>query len=130
MKLKVLLPTDIFMERAIVKVVAEGYDGSFCLEPRHIDFVSALQPGLLSYETEDGTEEFLAVDEGILVKCGEEVLVSVQSAVMGPDLGKLRATVEEEFRNLDEKEKTARTAMAKLEANLLRKFMDLGKAGE
>lgn len=129
MNLKVLLPTEVFVDRDVTKVVAEAENGSFCLLPRHIDFVTALVPGLLSYFIDDEQEVFLGIDEGILVKCGTEVLVSTRHAVQGPDLGSLQRTIDEQFRVLDEKEKMARTAVAKLEANLVRCFLELQQHG-
>src|SRR5512141_1536235 len=102
MKLKVLLPTQILLAETVSKITAEAENGSFCLLPRHIDFVTALVPGLLSFVTTDGQEHFLAVDEGILVKCGTQVLVSTQHAVRSPDLGQLQQTIEQQFRMLDE----------------------------
>jgi F-type H+-transporting ATPase subunit epsilon len=129
MNLKVLLPTEVLVDRAVTKVVAEAENGSFCLLPRHVDFVAALVPGLLAYCTDDGQEVFLGIDEGILVKCGAEVLVSTRHAVQGPDLGTLQRTIDEQFRVLDEKEKMARTAVAKLEANLVRCFLELRQHG-
>ena len=125
MKLKVLLPTEVLIDMEVSKVRAEAGNGSFCLLPRHIDFVAALVPGLLSIETESGQETFLAVDEGILVKCGPEVLVSTRHAVRGPDLGDLKKTVEQEFRVLDEREKQTRSVLARLEASFVRRFIKL-----
>ena len=49
-------------------MIAEADNGSFCLLPRHIDFATALAPGLLSFEEPGGAESFLAVDSGVLVK--------------------------------------------------------------
>jgi F-type H+-transporting ATPase subunit epsilon len=129
MKLKVLLPTQVLVEVDAAKVIAEAENGSFCLLPHHIDFVAALVPGLLSFTTDEGEEEFLAIDEGILVKCGPEVLVSTRQAVRGPDLGTLKRTIAEQFEVLDEREKKARAAAAKLEANLVRQFLELGEHG-
>lgn len=125
MKLKILLPTEILLDEEVIKVYAEAENGSFCLLPRHIDFVAALVPGLLSFVTGAGQETFLAVDEGILVKCGQEVFVSTNHAVRGTDLGDLKQTVEEKFRVLDEREKQTRYATAKLEANFVRRFIKL-----
>lgn len=127
MKLKVLLPTEVLIDKEVTKVIAEAENGSFCLLPRHIDFVAALVPGLLSFESGKGREEFLALDQGILIKCGQEVLVSTRNAVRGPDLGTLKQTVEKSFRVLDDREKMARSAFAKLEANFIRRFMELEK---
>ena len=124
MNLKVLLPTEILIDQEVTKVVAEAENGSFCLLPRHVDFLSALVPGIFSFVTPQGVEQFLAVDEGILIKCGPEVLVSTRNAVRGPDLGMLEQTVEESFLALDEREKMARLAVAKLETNFIRRLME------
>jgi F-type H+-transporting ATPase subunit epsilon len=130
MKLKVLLPTEILVDEAVRKITAEAANGSFCLLPRHIDFVTALVPGLLSFETQkDGQEVFVAVAEGVLVKSGEEVLVSVRNAARGGGLGEMRRLVEEKFMVLDDKEKAARTAMARIEAGFVRRFLEVQKRG-
>lgn len=129
MKLKVLLPTEVLIEEEVTKVVAEAENGSFCLLPRHMDFLARLVPGLLSFVTADGAEQFLAVDEGTLIKCGPEVLVSTRNGVRGPDLGTLEETVNESFLVLEDREKMARSAFAELEANFIRRFMDLEKYG-
>jgi len=125
MKFKVLLPTTIFLDEEVTKVIAEAENGSFCLLPRHIDFVTALVPGILSFESAHGKEEFLAVDEGILVKHGEDVLVSTRYAIRSSDLKVLQQTVEKQFLFLDDREKKARSALAKLEANIVRRFVEL-----
>jgi F-type H+-transporting ATPase subunit epsilon len=127
MKLKVVLPTGAVIEQEVTKITAEAENGSFCLLPRHIDFVSALVPGLLSFENERGEEEFLAIDEGVLVKCGAEVMVSTRNAVRGAVLGELKRAVEQQFRALDERENQARSVLAKLEADLVSRFVRLGE---
>ena len=129
MNLKVLIPTEVLVDEEVAKVTAEAQNGSFCLRPRHIDFVAALVPGLLSFENSEGREIFLAVDEGVLVKYGQDVLVSTRNAVRGGALGELRRIVEERFMVLDEKEKTARTAMAKIEAGFVRRFLEVQRGG-
>ena len=125
MNLKVLLPAEVLVQEDVAKVTAEAHNGSFCLLPKHVDFVAALVPGILSFETAGGREAFVAVDEGILVKCGEEVMVSTRNAMRGPDLGQLRRTVEERFKVLDDREKTARSAMVKIEAGFVRRFLEI-----
>jgi F-type H+-transporting ATPase subunit epsilon len=122
-----MLPTEILLDVEAVQVNAEAQNGAFSLLPRHIDFTTALVPGLLSYVTEDGSEEFIGVDEGILVKVGPEVLVSTRNAAMGPDLGKLQEMIEKQFTELDEHERQARSAFARMEADLVRRFVELEK---
>jgi F-type H+-transporting ATPase subunit epsilon len=129
MRLKVLLPTEVLLDEEVSKVTAEAENGSFCLLPAHIDFVASLVPGLLSFEATGGEEVFLAVDEGVLVKEGKNVSVSTRNAIRGPDLGRLRKTVEEKFKVLDDREKTARSAMAKIEASFVRRFLEIQRRG-
>jgi len=125
MRLKVLLPTKVLIDEQVGKVIAEAYNGSFGMLPRHIDFVAALAPGILLYETEADGERYLGIDEGILVKCGDEVMVSTRSAVPGDDLRTLQRTVQEQYVELDERETMARSALARLEAGVVRRFIEL-----
>ena len=124
MMLKILLPERVVLHETVDKVVAEGGNGSFGLLPRHIDFVAPLVPGILSY-TQDAEEAFVAVDEGVLVKCGDEVLVSVRDAVIGPSLESLEETVRTRFEERRDQERVMHSALAKLEAEVVRRFMEL-----
>jgi F-type H+-transporting ATPase subunit epsilon len=123
--LKIHLPTKLFLEKDVRKISAESENGAFTLLPRHIDFVTAVVPGLLFYETEQGEEEFLAVDEGILVKCGAQVRVSVFNAILGPDLGTLQTRMREQFYQINQRERRARTALTKLEADFMHRYLEL-----
>ncbi|MHB8834208.1 MAG: F0F1 ATP synthase subunit epsilon [Candidatus Methylomirabilia bacterium] len=126
MKLKILLPFGVFAEKTgVSRIVAETSQGSFGLLPHRLDCVAALAPGILTYETDAEGEVFLAVDEGVLVKTGPEVLVSVRRALGGADLGQLRDAVAQEFLDLDEHEQSVRSVMAKLETGFLRRFATL-----
>jgi F-type H+-transporting ATPase subunit epsilon len=117
MTLKVLLPSRVFTEKAGVKrIVVETRDGSFGFLTRRLDCIAALVPGILVCETEDEGEICIAVDEGVLVKTGAEVLVSVRRAIGGADLGQLREAVEREFLTLDADQRSAQATMVKLES--------------
>jgi len=125
MKLKILLPFRVFSEiDAVKRIVAETPQGSFGLLPQRLDCVAELEPGILTYETEADGEVYVAVDEGILVKTGTDVQVSVRNAIGGMDLGQLREAVEREFVNLDESEKQVRSVLAKLESGFVRRFAE------
>ena len=123
MNLKLLLPFQIFAEKTgVSRLVAETQEGSFGLLPHRLDCVAALVPGILIYESDSDGEAFVAVDEGVLVKTGPDVLVSVRRALLGKDLGKLREAVEREFLTLDEDERSVRSVMVKLETAFLRRL--------
>jgi F-type H+-transporting ATPase subunit epsilon len=125
MNLKVLLPSEVFLNAEVTKVVAEAENGFFCLMPQHVDFTAALVPSVFSYTAQDGGENYLAVDVGTLVKRGSDILVSTRNAFQSAELGHLKEVVIRQFEEIDEREKKARAAAAKLEIDLLRRFMEL-----
>jgi F-type H+-transporting ATPase subunit epsilon len=125
MKLKVLLPFQVFAEiEGVTRIVAETPQGSFGLLPRRLDCVAVLAAGILTYETASAGEVYVAIDEGVLVKAGDNVLVSVRNAIGGMDLGMLREAVMREFAHLDEGEKQLRAVLAKLEGGFVRRFAE------
>jgi F-type H+-transporting ATPase subunit epsilon len=125
MRLEVFTPTARLVSAEVSKILAEGTEGSFALLPRHVDVVAALVPGLLSYVDAAGHEAFLGVDEGVLVKCGAEVSVCVLGGFHSKELSQLRAEVQRRFLTLDEHERGARTALARLEAGAIRGVMEI-----
>lgn len=125
MQLKVILPSEVLLDEAVSKIIAEAENGSFCLEPRHVDFVTALVPGLLTYVTTEGREMFVGIDEGVLVKCGPEVCVSTREAVVGADPAVLRLSMVNRCGDLDGHERCARTVLARLESGVAKRFLEL-----
>ncbi len=126
MHLKVLLPFQVFADQTnVARIVAETREGSFGLLPHRLDCVAAIAPGILTYQTATGDEVFVAVNEGVLVKTGPDVLVSVRRALGGADLGHLRDAVKRDFLTLDEHEQSMRVVITKLEAGFLRRFASL-----
>lgn len=132
MELKVLVPERVLLEASVVEVVAEGVEGSFGLLPRHVDYVAPLVPGILSYVEDgggdgdrEGRERFVATAEGVLVKRGREVLVSVRSATPGERLGELEEALRRDLAHRSERENEARRAASRLEADIVRRFVEL-----
>ncbi len=126
MQLKILLPSRVFADvKGVLRIVAETREGSFGLLPQRLDCVAAITCGILTYETEHDGEVYVAMDEGVLVKTGPRVQVSVRRAIAGDDLDQLRQAVEQEFRIHDENEQNTRSVMAKLESGFLHRFASL-----
>jgi len=126
-RLKVMTPTRIAADEAIERVSFVGEDGARTLLPRHLDFVSALVPSILSLTVVGCEEEFMAVDQGLVCKAGDEVLVSTENAVRGGGLGQLQETIAREFVGQDERERSTRATLARLESSILRRFLELGE---
>jgi len=126
MNLKILLPSEIFANKTdVLNIVAETGAGSFEFLPNRLDCVAAIAPGILTYQTKDEGTVYVAVDEGVLVKAGVDVLVSVRHAIGGTDLSQLQAAVKREFLAIDEQEKKVRTAVAKMESGLIGRLAEL-----
>lgn len=125
MNLKILLPFRVFADkRDVLRIVAVTDEGSFGLLPRRLDCVAPLSAGILVYETDTEGEAYIAVDEGVLVKTGNNVQISVRNAIGGMSLDKLRAAVEEEFEQLDEQEQKVRSVLAKMESGFIRRLAE------
>ncbi len=123
--LKILLPFQIFYENSQVsRVVAETREGSFGILPHRLDGVAALSPGILTFQILSEGETYVAVDEGILVKTGLDVQVSVRNAIGGTDLAQLRKEVDREFLDLNDREKSVRSILAKMEGGFMRRLAE------
>ncbi|KIA86009.1 F0F1 ATP synthase subunit epsilon [Kaistella jeonii] len=123
MNLKILLPYKIFADiQDVSSVIMETSEGSYGLLPQRLDYVAALVPGILTYKIKDEKEIYVAVDEGVMVKAGADVLVSVRNAFGGTDLGKLGELVKNEFRSQNETEIGLNSVIAKLEGGFIFSF--------
>jgi F-type H+-transporting ATPase subunit epsilon len=125
MTVKLLLPTSTLFEGRAVRMTAVAPNGAFGILPNHVDCVSAIVPSVLTLCLPDGTEKIFGLDEGLLVKKGHQVTVSVRRGVRGEDLESLQETVETSFVQMDEEERQARSALSRLEANMVRRFAEL-----
>lgn len=127
-ELSILLPNRILLTTSATRLGGEAENGSFVVLPRHIDFATALVPGILYYHAEPAEPKYVASDRGILVKRAGSVWVSVLQAIQGDDLEHLEQVVEQEYRKLDERQKQAQTALTRLEVSFMRGLADLGRA--
>lgn len=124
MNLKVLLPYKVFTEsRQVLRIIAVTQNGAFGILPQRLDCVMSLVAGILVFETEAGDEVYIAVDEGILVKTGIDVLVSVRNAIGGMALNDLREAIEQQFITLDEQEQNLRSVLVKMESSFIRRLV-------
>ena len=126
MNLKILLPSEIFVEKTdVLLIVAVTDKGSFGLLPHRLDCCAALPPGIFIYESAQAGTTYVAVDEGVLVKTGMDVLVSVRRAIGGTDLNRLHDEVKRQFLTVDKQEQEVRTALTRMEAAMIGRFAEL-----
>ena len=122
------IPNTVLFKAEVTKIHAEGEHGCFCILPRHQDFLASLVPGILVISSgKSKTEHYFANDVGLLVKQENEVHIAVRRAVQSSDLGELQQTVREHYEKLSENDRIMQSAVASLEANFLRKFLEMQK---
>tara|TARA_R110002167_G_scaffold73942_31_gene207393 strand:- start:11352 stop:11741 length:390 start_codon:yes stop_codon:yes gene_type:complete len=128
MQVKILLPHQVFAELTDVSsLVIDTPKGSFGILPNRLDCITPLVPGILTYQTGNQDSHYIAIDEGIFVKTGKQVMISVRRAIKGNTLDELKKTVELEFLNLDQEQQELRSVLAKLESGFLKQFSALAK---
>jgi len=125
MDLKILLPERTYWQGSVKKVVGEALNGFFCLLPGHVDFVTIMVPGIFFALTDEEKDIYIAINEGILIKTQNQVTLSIRNAIKGENLGSLKKQVEENFMKINQQERGARNALQKLEADFVRRFMDI-----
>lgn len=129
MMLEILLPFKVFLkEPEVNRIVVESSVGALGILPQRLDCATVLVPGIMEYQTSKEGKIYIALDEGILVKTGANVIISARNAIGGASLGELRELVEKEFLELDEREKSVRSVMAKLESDFIHQFEKFRKS--
>ncbi len=122
MKLKVVIPSAIVLDKAnVTAIVAESENGFFGILPRRLDCIACLVPGIFFYEIEGEGEKILAIDEGILVKVGDTVRLSVRNALEVKGLETVDRDIAQQLMKLSDQEKRLRSLTEKLALGLLKK---------
>lgn len=119
------LPTRQLFDGTATRLTAMAPTGAFGILPNHVDFVTALAPSVLTLQLVDGTEAIFGLDEGLLVKKGHQVDVTALRGVQGQDLATLKEVVQTSFIEMEDEERTARAALSRLEADMVRRFAEL-----
>lgn len=128
MQVTLRLPTRTLFSGSAKKVFAVAENGAFGLLPKHTDFVSALVPSILVLTNEQDKELFFAVDEGLLVKTDLQVDIAIRRGLQGDDLASLNEQLTTTFMAVDEEERVARSALAKLELGMVKQFSELRRS--
>jgi len=121
MTVQVRTPTRLVLNiTGIYSVRYEIADGRRTIEPRHLDGVDAMAPGILTLTSESGERTEAAVDEGILVKAGSVVTIAVRHVILPRGVEPLRKALGEELARIRNTESDLRAALASLESRFLK----------
>jgi F-type H+-transporting ATPase subunit epsilon len=125
MQLALHIPSRALFRGPVSRINAVSSNGGFGILPNHVDFLTTLVPSVLVLTLPDSTERFFGIDEGLLVKQSHVVNLVVRRAVASNDLDSLLSTVADSFVDMEDEERIARTALSRLEANMVRRFVNL-----
>src|SRR5512144_3238928 len=130
MRLRVATPMAVVVDAPdAVAIRAEDGSGHFGILPGHIDFLTVLEPSVVTWR-EQGREHFVAVRGGILtVQEGRTVEVATREAVAGDDLAALQAAVLASMRAEAQAEEHDRAHAARLHAAFIQQMTRYLRSG-
>jgi F-type H+-transporting ATPase subunit epsilon len=103
---------------------AEDRSGSFGILPRHIEFLTILEPSI-AIAVIEGQEEYFAFNGGILSFKKGILTVTTKEFVQSGELGELREIIERFSRQQREKESLFHLNMANLQKAFFKKIIEL-----
>jgi len=123
--LVIQLPLGVLYEGDIRQLTATANAGSFGMLPNHVDYLSDLVPSVLAVIDSEGDELYFGIDEGMLVKRADQISIITPRGIKGDSLSQLHEQVTENFLELTDTERVARSALSRLEADMVRRFSKL-----
>jgi len=132
MRLRLTSLGELLIDTEVQSVRAEDNSGAFGILPRHVDFLTALSVGVLSWHDTEGTPHHCAVRGGVLTVRDGHVSVATREGVVDDDLNRLESTVLARFRSRDEEEQKARLGGQQLGLRVAReilRYLNPGRGG-
>lgn len=104
LSLRILTPEREVLDTTVESVTAEGVLGQFGVLPKHIVFLTALEPGILSYGRPGERATMIAIKGGYAEVRDDEVTILADEAVRVGEIdpGAARAKLEKARRALDD----------------------------
>ena len=125
MHLVIRLPLGKLFDERIIRLNATASVGNFGILPNHIDHVTDLAPSVLVVTTPEESELYFGIDEGLLVKTANQISVITRRGIQGDNLSVLQDQVRDTFIQMTDSERVARSALSRLEADMVRRFSQL-----
>lgn len=125
MKLSIFTPFERVLETQSDKIIIPATIGRYCILPRHRDGVWALNIGILEYLSAENQPAYVGLNAGILTKCDEGLRILTEDAVVADTLSGLAPIVEARFKKISQDEPLARSALARLEAGIMRHMINM-----
>ena len=125
MDLQIITPAEIILSCPIQKITIEGIDGFRTLLPKHMDFITALKAGIMTYVTLNNQTQYVACHQGLCVKNGNTVSISTPWAITSDNVSTLKQHIKQAFQAMEQERKEVGVSMARLEIGLTKGLMQL-----
>lgn len=120
----IVTPSDIKKVDNVSLFRAEDRSGSFGILPRHIEFLTILEPSI-AIAIIDGKEEYFAFNGGILSFKKEMLTITTKEFVQSSRIGELKGIIERFYKEQREKESIFHLNMKNLQKAFFKKMIEL-----
>ncbi|MDD3775033.1 MAG: hypothetical protein PHV08_03615 [Sulfurovaceae bacterium] len=122
--LHIITPADVKIINNVSFFRAEDKTGSFGILPRHIEFLTILEPSIAIAFIED-REEYFAFNGAILSFKNNLLTVTTKEFAQSNKIGELKEIIEVLFKEQQEKESTFHLNMQNLRKAFFKKIIEL-----
>ena len=122
LEFEILVPDGVVASERISSLEAADATGRFGIWPLHEPFFTVLSPGLLKYRLADGTQQYAAVDGGVLLVEMGRASVATREALTSSRLDDVAAKAAGLLSARRAQEQSASSAFAELEVSLARQL--------
>ncbi len=122
--LHIITPADVKIINNVSFFRAEDKTGSFGILPRHIEFLTILEPSIAIAFIED-REEYFAFNGAILSFKNNLLIVTTKEFTQSNKIGELKEIIEVLFKEQQEKESTFHLNMQNLRKAFFKKIIEL-----
>lgn len=122
--LEIVTPTEVVYSGAVQMVTLPAVDGQIGVCPRHVPLLTRIVPGEMIVRR-DGSDEFLAVGEGLVEITGDHVAIVTDMAVSAKDIDEARAEEARQRAAARLRDKISDEEIATVNASLARSLAQL-----
>jgi F-type H+-transporting ATPase subunit epsilon len=124
LKLEIVTPVGVIYSQDVSMVTLPAVDGQIGVFPHHIPIMTRIDPGEIIVR-KDGTDDFLAVGEGLVEITGDHVAIVTDMAVAAKDIDEAKAEEARQRAAARLRDKVSDEEVAAVNASLARSLAQL-----
>ena len=121
---RIITPQAVETVKNISFFRAEDRSGSFGILPRHIEFLTILEPSIAIAVIED-RETYYAFNSGVLSFKNNVLTITAKEFVQSDNISKLLEMIKHTFKEQEEKERLFRDSIENLQKAFIKKLIEM-----